>query len=36
VAFWTAAGFIVVSSVVFGWLFTMEPVPDHVAAPADD
>jgi MFS family permease len=36
VAFWTAAGFIVVSSVVFGWLFTMEPAPDRVAAPADD
>ncbi|NEU57611.1 MFS transporter [Halorussus sp. MSC15.2] len=36
VAFWTAAGFIVVSSVVFAWLFTMEPAPDHVAAAADD
>ncbi|WP_435179713.1 MFS transporter [Halorussus sp. AFM4] len=36
VAFWTAAGFIVVSSVVFAWLFAVEPAPEHVAAPADD
>jgi nitrate/nitrite transporter NarK len=36
VAFWTAAAFIVVSSVVFTALFTIEPAPDHVAAPADD
>jgi MFS family permease len=36
VAFWTAAGFIVVSSGVFAWVFSIEPAPDHVAAPADD
>jgi MFS family permease len=36
VAFWTAAGFIVVSSVVFAWLFASEPAPDHAVAPADD
>ena len=36
VAFWTAAAFIVVSSGVFAWLFSMEPAPDDVAAPADD
>jgi len=36
VAFWTAAAFIVVSAVVFAGMFTMEPAPDHVAAPADD
>jgi MFS family permease len=36
VAFWTAAGFIVVSTGVFAWVFTLEPAPDHVATPADD
>jgi MFS family permease len=36
VAFWTAAGFIVVSSAVFAFLFSVEPAPEHVATPADD
>ncbi|GAA0252569.1 MFS transporter [Haladaptatus pallidirubidus] len=29
VAFWTAAGFIVVSSLVFAWLYSIDPVPEE-------
>ncbi|UPV73293.1 MFS transporter [Halorussus limi] len=36
VAFWTAAAFIVISSTVFAWLFTIESAPEHAVTPADD
>ncbi|WP_128477834.1 MFS transporter [Halorussus pelagicus] len=36
VAFWTAAGFIIVSAATFTVLFGTEPAPEHVTAPAND
>ena len=36
VAFWTAAGFIVVSTVVFAWVFAVEPAPEEMDAVAGD
>ncbi|MEF8830642.1 MAG: MFS transporter, partial [Halobacteriales archaeon] len=35
-AFWTAAGFIVVSALTFVVMYATEPAPDAPAAPADD
>lgn len=36
VAFWTAAGFIVVSSAIFAWLFAAEPAPEGATAVPGD